>query len=168
MPAPNSKPTSSWRGKPYARGPRPLELALACEEAGTALARQGTAASAIHLLGQAAEGYHRLGATRDHARVQAALRGLGVRRGRRGTRTRPQHGWQSLTPTEQAVALLVAEGLSNPRIGERLFVSHRTVQTHVAHLFAKLGVSSRAQLAAEVTRHRGNEPAGQAAERPAG
>jgi DNA-binding NarL/FixJ family response regulator/tetratricopeptide (TPR) repeat protein len=142
----------------YARGPRPLELALACEEAGRALARQGTAASAIHLLDQAAEGYHRLGATRDHARVQAALRGLGVRRGRRGTRTRPQHGWQSLTPAEQAIAILVAEGLSNPRIGERLFVSHRTVQTHIAHLFAKLGVASRAQLAAEVTRHRGNEP----------
>ena len=47
---------------------------------------------------------------------------------------------------------LVAEGLSNPQIGERLYISRRTVQTHVLHIFMKLGVSSRAQLAAEVTR----------------
>ena len=54
----------------------------------------------------------------------------------------------SLTPTEQRVVALVAEGLSNPQIGERLFVSRRTVQTHLAHVFAKLGISSRTQLAA--------------------
>jgi len=49
---------------------------------------------------------------------------------------------------------LVVEGLSNPQIGERLFVSPRTVQTHVAHVFTKLEVSSRAQLAAEAARRR--------------
>ena len=54
--------------------------------------------------------------------------------------------------TERTVANLVAEGLSNPQIGERLYISRRTVQTHVAHIFMKLGVSSRAHLAAEVTR----------------
>ncbi len=143
----------------YSRGPRPLEHALACEEAGRALARRGSADSAVPLLNQALACYDRLGATRDLARAQAVLRGLGVRRGRQGARRRPRHGWQSLTPTEQTVAVLVAEGLSNPRIGERLYVSHRTVQTHIAHVFAKLDISSRAQLAAEVTRHRGNEPA---------
>jgi DNA-binding NarL/FixJ family response regulator len=47
---------------------------------------------------------------------------------------------------------LVVEGLSNPQIGERLFVSPRTVQTHVAHVFTKLGISSRARLAAEAAR----------------
>jgi DNA-binding CsgD family transcriptional regulator len=75
-------------------------------------------------------------------------RDLGVRRGRRGARRRPPTGWDSLTPTERRVVDLVAEGLSNPQIGERLFVSRRTVQTHLAHVFAKLGTSSRAQLAA--------------------
>ena len=59
---------------------------------------------------------------------------------------------QSLTPTERSVAGLVAEGLSNPQIGERLYISRRTVQTHLAHVFAKLDISSRAQLAAEITR----------------
>jgi DNA-binding NarL/FixJ family response regulator len=49
----------------------------------------------------------------------------------------------------------VADGLSNPQIGERLFVSRRTVQTHLAHVFTKLDLTSRAQLATEVTRRRG-------------
>jgi DNA-binding CsgD family transcriptional regulator len=89
-------------------------------------------------------------------RVDAALRTLGVRKGRRGSRQRPQQGWESLTPTEGTVADLVAEGLSNPQIAERLFVSRRTVQTHVAHIFTKLDIGSRAQLAALVAEHRGD------------
>jgi DNA-binding CsgD family transcriptional regulator len=80
------------------------------------------------------------------------LRGAGIRRGRRGKRSRPQFGWQSLTETEQTVASLVAEGLSNPQIGDRLYVSRRTVQTHLAHVFTKLDLTSRTQLAAVVTR----------------
>jgi hypothetical protein len=47
---------------------------------------------------------------------------------------------------------MLTAGLSNPQIGERMYISRRTVQTHVAHIFMKLGVSSRAQLAAEVIR----------------
>ncbi len=61
----------------------------------------------------------------------------------------PTHGWESLTPTELQVVELVASGLTNPQIGERLFISKRTVQTHVAHVFTKLGVSTRAALAAD-------------------
>jgi DNA-binding NarL/FixJ family response regulator len=53
----------------------------------------------------------------------------------------------SLSPTELRVARLVAEGLTNRQIGERLFVSHRTVDTHVSHLFSKLNVTSRLRLA---------------------
>jgi len=77
-----------------------------------------------------------------------------VRRGRRGARRRPRTGWESLTPTERTVVDLVAEGLTNPQIGERLYVSRRTVQTHLASVFAKLGISSRVQLAAEAARRR--------------
>jgi len=98
--------------------------------------------------------FERLDASRGVMRVDAALRTLGVRRGRRGVRQRPQQGWESLTPTEGTVAHLVAEGLSNPQIAERLFVSRRTVQTHVAHIFTKLDIASRTQLAALVTDHR--------------
>ena len=145
-----------------AGGSRPLGLALACEDAGAAFARQGRLDRARPLLDQALGIYERLGAARDLARAEATLREAGIRRGRRGTRGRPQIGWASLTPAEHAVAGLVAEGLSNPQIGERLYISRRTVQTHLAHIFAKLDIATRAQLAVDVTRHRGSEPAGTA------
>lgn len=108
-----------------------------------------------------------IGRSRGLARVDAGLRRLGVRRGRRGTRRRPRWGWASLTPTESTVAGLVAEGLSNPQIADRLYVSRRTVQTHVSHIFTKLQITSRAQLAAGVERERHIPgPRGPAAERP--
>jgi DNA-binding CsgD family transcriptional regulator len=138
----------------YAASGRPLELAQTTEDTGAALARHGQVAAATPLLHQALDSYEHLDAARGAARVEARLRELGVRRGRRGPRQRPQLGWPSLTPTEHRVVDLVAEGLSNPQIGRRLFVSSRTVQTHLAHVFTKLGISSRAQLAAEATRRR--------------
>ena len=143
----------------YARSPRLLELALACEDAGAAYARRGRVDQARPLLDRALEIYERLGAARDLARAEAVLRGAGIRRGRRGTRSRPRYGWPSLTSTEQTVARLVAEGLSNPQVGDRLYVSRRTVQTHLAHVFTKLDITSRTQLAAEVAQQRDTEPA---------
>jgi DNA-binding CsgD family transcriptional regulator len=141
----------------YARGSHPVELAFAAEDAGAAFARQGNVARACQLLDQAITTYERLGAARDLARAEAALRQMGIRRGRHVTHRRAQSGWPSLTPSERAVVDLVAEGLSNPQIGQRLYVSRRTVQTHLGHVFAKLHITSRAQLAAEAIRHRGNE-----------
>ena len=139
----------------YARGSHLLELALTCEDAGAACARRGNVDRAGQLLDQAITIYERLDAARDLARADAALRQMGVRRGRRVTHRRAQSGWPSLTPSERAVVDLVAEGLSNPQIGQRLYVSRRTVQTHLAHVFAKLHITSRTQLAAEAIRHRG-------------
>ena len=79
----------------------------------------------------------------------------GIGRGRRGPRGRSKFGWASLTPAEHAVVALVADGLTNPQIGARLYISRRTVQTHMVHVVAKLDIASRAQLAAQVARHRG-------------
>ncbi|WP_082981185.1 LuxR family transcriptional regulator [Mycolicibacter heraklionensis] len=70
----------------------------------------------------------------------------------RGERKRPANGWGSLTPTELDVARLVSDGLSNKDIAARLFVSPRTVQTHLTHVYTKLGLTSRVQLAQEVAR----------------
>lgn len=64
----------------------------------------------------------------------------------RGERKRPASGWGSLTPMELDVVRLVAEGLSNKEIGARLFISPRTVQSHLTHVYAKLGLASRVQL----------------------
>ncbi|HEY8524552.1 MAG TPA: LuxR C-terminal-related transcriptional regulator [Acidimicrobiales bacterium] len=66
----------------------------------------------------------------------------------RGARQRPPTGWASLTPTEQQVVALVVEGLTNPGIAERMFVSRDTVKTHLSHIYAKLGVANRTELAA--------------------
>ena len=65
----------------------------------------------------------------------------------RGTRGRPSTGWASLTPTELDVVRLVIEGLNNPEIGARLFMSRGTVKTHLGHIFAKLDVANRTELA---------------------
>ncbi len=70
----------------------------------------------------------------------------------RGERKRPASGWGSLTPTELDVARLVSEGLGNKEIGARLFISPRTVQTHLTHVYTKLGLTSRVQLAQEAAR----------------
>jgi DNA-binding CsgD family transcriptional regulator len=72
----------------------------------------------------------------------------------RGERKRPANGWASLTPTERDVVRLVSEGLGNKDIATRLFISPRTVQTHLTHVYTKLGLSSRMQLAQEAARHR--------------
>jgi predicted ATPase/DNA-binding CsgD family transcriptional regulator len=71
----------------------------------------------------------------------------------RGQRKRPASGWASLTPSERDVVRLVSEGLANNDIAARLFVSPRTVQTHLTHVYAKLGVTSRVQLAQEAAHH---------------
>jgi DNA-binding CsgD family transcriptional regulator len=70
----------------------------------------------------------------------------------RGERKRPSFGWASLTPTELEVVRLTATGLTNPEIGARLFIARGTVKTHLTHVFGKLGITSRAELAAEATR----------------
>jgi predicted ATPase/class 3 adenylate cyclase/DNA-binding CsgD family transcriptional regulator len=71
----------------------------------------------------------------------------------RGERKRPASGWASLTPTERDVVRLVSEGLGNKDIATRLFVSPRTVQAHLTHVYTKLGLTSRVQLVQEAARH---------------
>jgi DNA-binding CsgD family transcriptional regulator len=78
--------------------------------------------------------------------IAYALRG-------RGERKRPSTGWDSLTPTELDVVCLVGQGLPNKDIARRLFVSPRTVQSHLRHVYNKLGLTSRVQLAQEATRN---------------
>jgi DNA-binding CsgD family transcriptional regulator/tetratricopeptide (TPR) repeat protein len=65
----------------------------------------------------------------------------------RGPRSRPSAGWPSLTPTELTVAKLAAAGRNNPEIAAELFMSRGTVKTHLSHIFAKLGIGNRTELA---------------------
>jgi ATP/maltotriose-dependent transcriptional regulator MalT len=70
----------------------------------------------------------------------------------RGERKRPSAGWASLTPTEERVVALTAEGLTNAQIGERMFIAAGTIKVHLGHIFTKLGITTRAGLAAAATR----------------
>ncbi len=70
----------------------------------------------------------------------------------RGERKRPSSGWASLTPTELRVVELVAEGLTNPQIAAKMFVARGTVKVHLGHIFTKLDVTSRSELAAQAAR----------------
>jgi predicted ATPase/class 3 adenylate cyclase/DNA-binding CsgD family transcriptional regulator len=88
----------------------------------------------------------------DEGRSLSLDEAIAYARRRRGERGRPSRGWDSLTPAEVRVAELVKDGLSNPDIGKRLLCSARTVQAHLTHIYAKLGVSSRTELAREVAR----------------
>ncbi len=75
----------------------------------------------------------------------------------RGARKRPATGWESLTPTELEVVRHAASGLTNPEIAERMFVSRGTVKVHLSHVYAKLGLRNRAEVAGEAMR-RGAQP----------
>jgi DNA-binding CsgD family transcriptional regulator len=132
------------------RAPLLVEHAGACEDAAELLARSGRRDEAAALLAEALDRYEQAGADAWAGRVRAQLRALGVRPAPRGSRHRPADGWQSLTATERAVSLLVAEGLTNGAVARRLYISPHTVNTHLRHVFAKLGVPNRVALAAVV------------------
>ncbi len=98
------------------------------------------------------ERFESIGAQLGAQRAEAVLRRLGA------TPPRREQGAGALSPREIEVAELVAEGLSNPAIARRLYVSRPTVASHVAHILTKLGFSSRAQIAAWAAQHRAPAP----------
>ncbi len=125
----------------------PLDCGQAHEDAAILLAERGDVSAARRSFSQAVEVYLQLGAAWDLMRAESRIRPHGIRRGQRGQRRRPTVGWDALTPTEVKVARLVADGGSNPDIAAQLFLSRRTVQTHVSHILGKLGVQSRWEIA---------------------
>ncbi|HWC79324.1 MAG TPA: AAA family ATPase [Pseudonocardiaceae bacterium] len=135
----------------YEDAGQPLFRAKAYESAAVALADDGDTAAAREALGHAVELYTELGADWHVARAVARLRGHGVRRGPQGTHQRASSGWASLTPAETVVAELVREGMSNRQIAEQLFLSPRTVATHVSHILGKLRVRTRTDIAREAS-----------------
>jgi DNA-binding CsgD family transcriptional regulator len=131
---------------------RPLALAGALEDLGSVAVDDGETPLAVDTLGRALEIYTQAGAACDAGRVRGQLRALGVRR-RLVTERHQGTGWVSLTDSELAVARLVADGLTNREVAERLFVSHHTVGAHLRHVFTKLDVNSRVELTRIVGRH---------------
>ncbi|HTA15889.1 MAG TPA: AAA family ATPase, partial [Solirubrobacteraceae bacterium] len=122
----------------YRGGPRPLAHASALEDLGRVLAQHGGNAPAIAALDEALTISARAGASWDAARVRGRLRRLGVRR-RTVKIDRPKTGWEALTEAEAVVANLAARGCTNREIADKLFISPHTVNSHVRHVFEKLG-----------------------------
>jgi DNA-binding CsgD family transcriptional regulator len=133
---------------------RPLPRAKALEAAAGALVDAGNRDPARAAFSRAVDLYSSLGATRDVARLQARFRAHGIRRAPRVKHRRARRGWDSLTPAEAKIAALVAQGMTNPQIAARLFLSHRTVATHVSHILGKLDVRSRIDIAREAADRR--------------
>jgi DNA-binding CsgD family transcriptional regulator len=133
----------------YFDASRPLLMAKALEAAAEEFVAIDDKAAAREAMGRAVEAYTGLGAQADVNRVQAAFREYGIRRGPHSKHRKATSGWDSLTDAELKIAALVAEGLSNPDIAQRLVTSPRTVGTHVSHILKKLGVASRAEIARE-------------------
>jgi DNA-binding CsgD family transcriptional regulator len=129
----------------FERTPRRLELAAALEDLGVQLMATDRD-DAVEVLSRALALYTELSASWDARRVRSRLRELGVRR--RLVAADPEtDGWAALTTSELAVAQLVAEGLTNREVAERLFVSPHTVSSHLRHVFSKLDINSRVELA---------------------
>jgi DNA-binding CsgD family transcriptional regulator len=102
---------------------------------------------AVAVFDAALAAYEALGAARDAARVRRRLRRLGVRRRHWSRTDRPVTGWASLTDTERAISELVAQGLTNRQVADQLFMSANTVAFHLRHVFRKLDIGSRVELA---------------------
>jgi DNA-binding CsgD family transcriptional regulator len=131
----------------------PVEAALSRMLAGVALAQTGERDRAATELGRAARAFEECGALRYRDAAERELGKLGHRIHRR---TRPGKagvaGIESLTERELEVARLVVDRMTNPQIAARLFLSHKTVQTHLRNIFRKMNVSSRVELARAVER----------------
>lgn len=125
----------------------PWARASAAEDLGTVLSAMNSYDDAVTHLDDALHGYGHVGAERDFARVRSRLRRLGVRRQPREASSRPQAGWESLTETERVTASLVAQGLTNHQVAQRMYLSVHTVSFHLRQVFRKLGIGSRVDLA---------------------
>jgi DNA-binding CsgD family transcriptional regulator/tetratricopeptide (TPR) repeat protein len=134
---------------------RPIALAWACEAASR---QDGVLAKPARrrLMEQARVEYERVGATGCAAHAGDQLPSAPVARAPDEAAMHPDH-WQSLTSTELRIADEVSRGLTNREVARCLFISQNTVESHLKHIYPKLGIHSRTQLAVMAARH--GEPA---------
>ena len=131
----------------------PIEAALSRTLAGRALAQAGQRDAAVAVLKRAAAAFETCGALRYRDGAERELGKLGHRPHRR-TRagTADGNGIESLTERELEVARLVVDRKTNPEIAAQLFLSQKTIETHLRNIFHKMDVASRVELARAVER----------------
>jgi len=131
----------------FAQAQLPMELARARLEMARALAERSPAVAVAEAKAALAD-FERLEAARYADAAGALLRSLGA-----PVRTGPK-GMGALTKREAEVLQLIGAGLSNPEIGDRLFITRKTVEHHVGNVLSKLGLRNRAEAAAYVAREK--------------
>ena len=130
-----------------------VELPAALEDLAVVLAERGRGDEARVTLHEAVGLYDGLRAAWDIRRADSRLRPYGIRRGVRSRRgPHATSGWAALTPTEVRIAAMVAGGAATPDIARGMFLSRRTVQTHISHILAKLGAKGRVDIVREALR----------------
>ncbi|HEX4290761.1 MAG TPA: AAA family ATPase [Trebonia sp.] len=129
----------------YRDDPRPLVRAAALEDAGRLLGKPAKD-EAVGYLDEALRLHSAAGAERDAARVRRLLRDYGAQRAH-GRPDPAAAQWPELTASEFAVVRLVTQGASDREVAQRLYISVHTVNSHLRHVFAKLGIRSRVELA---------------------
>jgi DNA-binding CsgD family transcriptional regulator len=124
------------------------------EDLAAVLAECGQHEEARAALNEAVGLYEGLNARWDIRRAEGRLRAYGIRRSvRRRRGQRAASGWEALTPTEVKIAALVAAGGSTSDIATGMWLSRRTVQTHISHILTKLGAKGRVEIVREALRH---------------
>jgi ATP/maltotriose-dependent transcriptional regulator MalT len=126
--------------------------------AGRALVAAGERTEAIAALREAERVTDRCGSVRVRDELRRELRKLGARAETRGPASAEDTGVGSLTKRELEIAELITDRLTNPQIAERLFLSKKTIETHIRNVFLKLGVSSRVEVARIMERDRHERP----------
>jgi ATP/maltotriose-dependent transcriptional regulator MalT len=139
----------------YRGDPRPLVRAAALEDAGRLLGERAKD-EAVGYLDEALRLQSAAGAERDAARVRRLLRDYGAQRAP-GRPDPAAARWPELTASEFAVVRLVTEGASDREVAQRLYISAHTVNSHLRHVFAKLGIRSRVELARRAGERQGAE-----------
>ncbi len=129
-----------------ATSPARLEHARALTDLGAAQRRANRRADARETLREAVEIARRCGATVVAERAHEELLGTGAR-----PRRVQLTGVDSLTASERRIAVMASEGVSNPAIAQALFVTRKTVETHLGHVYSKLGIGSRGALTSALT-----------------
>jgi DNA-binding CsgD family transcriptional regulator len=145
-PAEAAAPLFAEAARAWAALPRPYDELLAVERQGACMLGGADHESGVAVLREAYRRLRELGARWDADRVARTLRENGAEVGYASRRGRQGYGLR-LSPRELEVTALVAEGLTNRQIAERLFLAHRTVDRHLSGAMRKLGVSSRTTLA---------------------
>jgi ATP/maltotriose-dependent transcriptional regulator MalT len=140
----------------YRGDPRPLVRAAALEDAGRLLGERAKD-EAVGYLDEALRLQSAAGAERDAARVRRLLRDHGAQRAH-GRPDPAAARWPELTASEFAVVRLVTQGASDREVAQRLYISAHTVNSHLRHVFAKLGIRSRVELARLAGERQGAEP----------